>query len=107
MSQLAEIVDLTIEAQYVAIASVHHRLMTAWTEINDAKPVVADSKTGGHGKNSFSIVRAPMGHRSHHPIKRRLIPPDFRIYHPTPHCTHSVKQPFEARCATLIGGRMT
>src|SRR5262249_18994072 len=45
MSQFAKIVDLAIEGQYVAIASVHHRLMAARAEINDAEPIVTDSKT--------------------------------------------------------------
>ena len=53
MSQFAEIVDLAIEGQYVAIASVHHRLMTARAEINDAEPIVADSKASGRVNKLF------------------------------------------------------
>jgi hypothetical protein len=81
--------------------------MAAGAEINDAEPIVTDSKTSGGINKSSSIVWSAMGHRSHHPIKRRLIQSNLRIYQPAAYRTHLVKQPFEARCATPIGARMT
>ena len=35
MPQFAEIVDLAIEGQYVAVAGVHHRLMATRAKINN------------------------------------------------------------------------
>ena len=107
MSQFAEIIDLAIEGQYVAIASVHHRLMATGAEINDAEPIVADSKTSGRVNKSSSIVWPAMGHRGHHPIKRRLIQLSLRIYQPAAYRTHSVKHPFAARPTTPLGSRVS
>jgi hypothetical protein len=53
--------------------------MAAGTEIYNAEPVVADRKTSGHVNEPSSIVWPAMSHRSHHPIKRRLIEPSLRI----------------------------
>ena len=96
MSQFAEIINLAIEGQYVAIVSVHHRLMAAGAEINDAEPIVADSKASGRIDESSNIVRPAMGHRGHHPIKCRLIRASLRVYEPAAYRTHSVKQPFRS-----------
>jgi hypothetical protein len=106
MSQFVKIVDLAIEGQYVAITSVHHRLMAARAEINDAEPIVTDGQTNGRVNKFSYIVWPAMGHCGHHPIKRRLIQSSLRIYQPAAYRTHSVKLPFEARRSTPLGGRV-
>ena len=47
--------------------------MTARAKIDDAEPVVADSKAGGRVNKSSSIVWPAMSHSRHQPIKRGLI----------------------------------
>src|SRR5262245_12128315 len=102
MSQLLEIVNLAIEGQYVTVASVHHRLVAARAEINNAEPIVTDSKTSGCVNDFSSVIWPAMGHRSHHPIKRRLIQSSLGIYQPAAYRTHLVKQPFETRRALCL-----
>jgi hypothetical protein len=70
--------------------------MAAWTKIYNAEPVVADSKASGHVNEPSNIVWPAMSHRSHHPIKRRLIEPSLRIYQPAAYRAHSVS-PFAER----------
>jgi hypothetical protein len=74
--------------------------MTAGADINDAEPIVADSKANGRVNMLSRIVWAAMGHRSHHPIKRRVIQSSSRVYQPAADRTHSVKEPFETRSST-------
>src|SRR5262245_4605021 len=81
--------------------------MTGRAQIDDAEPIVADSKAGGRVNDSSNIVWPAMGHRGHHPIKRLLIQSSSRVYQPTAYRTHLVNQPFKSRCVTPIGGRMT
>src|SRR5262249_53350105 len=88
VSQFAEIIDLAVEGQYVTIVSIHHRLMTAGTEINDAEPVVADCKAGARLDKSSRIVWPSMSHRRHQPIKRRQLESSSRIHQPAPYRTH-------------------
>src|SRR5262245_7855904 len=102
MSQFAEIRDLAIECQYIAIVGVHHWLMTAGAEINDAEPVMADSYAGGRVHKSPSIVWTAMGHRGHQPIKRRLIKLDLRIYQPAAYGAHFVKQTPTPLCHSIV-----
>src|SRR5262249_342098 len=90
ISQFVEIINFAIEANYVAIVGINHRLMTAGTEIYNTEPVVADSKASGHVNEPSSIVWPAMSHRSHQPIKRPLIEPGLRIQQPAAYRAHFV-----------------
>jgi hypothetical protein len=86
-----EVVALAIEGQYVAIASVHHRLMASRAEINDAEPIVP-----------IDEVALPVRVlRSHHRLKCRLMRASSRVYQPAAYRTHSVEQPFDLRRSPL------
>jgi hypothetical protein len=63
---------------------------------------VADSKTGGHVNEPSSIVWPAMSHRSHHPIKHRLIEPSVRVYEPAAYRAHSVS-PFCTKLPKRFG----
>src|SRR6516164_11722969 len=97
ISQFVKIINFAIEANYVAIVSVNHRLMTAGTEIYNTEPVVADSNASRHVNEPSSIVRPAMSHRSHQTIKRRLIEPSLRIYQPAAYRAHSVSPFFTSK----------
>src|SRR5262249_11410069 len=87
--QFAEVVDLAIISQYVAVARVHHRLMAARAQINDAKPIVTHRETSGRVNKASSIIRPAMDHRGPHPIDRCLMKSGLGIYQPAANRAHS------------------
>jgi hypothetical protein len=102
-SQFAVIINLTVEGQYVAITNVHHRLMTARTEINDTKSIVTNSETSGRVDKSSSIIWPPVRHCVHHTVKSRRFQSNLRIHQPTAYRTHLVQTAF-LRCIPIAGG---
>ena len=58
---------------------------------------MADSKTSGRVNKSSSIIWPAMGHRCHHPNKRRLIQSRWWIYQPAAYGAHFVERSFRSR----------
>ena len=67
--QFSKIVDLTIEGQYIAVVGVHHRLVAARGEIDDAEAIVPECNAGIFVNMSSRIVRAAMADCFQHALK--------------------------------------
>ena len=62
--QFTKIVNLAIEGQHIAVVVIHHRLMAASSEIDDAEAIVPERNIGIFSDISSRIVRAAVADAS-------------------------------------------
>src|SRR5262249_61933730 len=69
---------------------IHHRLMTAGGEIDNAEAIVAERNIAVRADPGASVVGPAMAHRRHHRAKVRLVEPARAFTNPSADAAHAL-----------------